>query len=470
MHIDFMLYLVYNDDMKTIDPSKNEILVKSWCLNNVRQIAKPNQFRLYITLDLDNYNNYDDFMKVIEDVQQIGYRICCTEFYINAKKDMFSTQEIANIKKFEEFLDENATTLFIKEDNALWNILEINKANEFVDDCVKEIKRHNLSPFEEFMYAYKMTTNNVYTSENSTEHSLMSRSIYGVTNSDKIVCVGYATLLKEICNRLNTPGLKCYSSSVNLTKKDSGLYDGSHRLNVVELVDEKYGISGLYHADACWDSIVDNNATMTLNYCLLSFNDVKLLSNVNICPRIEDGCLYLYSDDRPSGVLYNCNAKNLEFIKQLNVIDVDKERKRFANAVLNGMQMSGKSTEEIEKMKKQLDSPTFQKSVIEYTFLRSIVEKIKKNTTPITYQNYVDALTHVCSCEGKNILQTKEYVDKVVSTTKDKSFQQFIPGAKHPFYILSRADFNRRTELRKHFDELRQKRLNKKNNSTKIDE
>ena len=122
-----------------------------------------------------------------------------------------------------------------------------------------------------------------------------------------------------------------------MINKETNVHTGSHRVNIVELIDKKYNISGLYHADACWDSILDEQSSMTLNYCLLTFNDIKLLSRINIHSKADSNYLYLYSDDKPSGILYNCNTKTLEFLKTLKLMDINQERKHFVETILHCM-------------------------------------------------------------------------------------------------------------------------------------
>ena len=193
--------------MKPFNSKKTLILIKSWHLHNVLHMAKANEFRLYVNFDLDNYYNYNDFMTVLEDIKSLGYNPSCVDFYISAKKDMFSSQELENIKRFENFLYENNSTLFVKEHDVLWDISEIENTYNYVDQCVNQIKQNNLSPLEQFLMAYKICCDHLYKAEDKNENALVSRSIYGVTNSDKIVCAGHANLLKEICNRLQNPDL-----------------------------------------------------------------------------------------------------------------------------------------------------------------------------------------------------------------------------------------------------------------------
>ena len=449
--------------MKPFDNKKNTILIKSWHLHNVSQVAKLDQFRLYVEFDLDNYYNYNDFMTVVEDIKALGYNLSCVDFYVTAKENMFSSQELDNLKKFEKMLDENNATLFIKEHDVLWDISEIEKAYNYVDECVDKIKASNLSPLEQFLMAYKICCDHVYKAEDKDENALVSRSIYGVTNSDKIVCAGHANLLKEICNRLQNPDLKVYSCSFGLVDKKASENLGRHRLNLVELYDEKYNKSGIYHADSCWDSKNFEEDVMSLTYCLAPLGDVKYFLRTQLVPDLNEDLIYVYNDTKPTEMLSLNNAKALNFVKAQKLINESEARKKFAKTIIDNLELAGQ-TEKIKSMKDILSTTPFKSASIEYSFVRHITNKLINSTTPIEYQNYVDALAKICEQEGKNILQTQNYITKVTTKTIEANFNKFTYGAKNPFYTLANEKHKRIIELK----EKRKAILQNRQNKTKI--
>ena len=59
----------------------------------------------------------------------------------------------------------------------------------------------------------------------------MSRSVYGVLNSNFIVCVGYSELFEAIMKQIN-PNIKIYENSI--------IVGGRHSDLIVHLIDKKY--------------------------------------------------------------------------------------------------------------------------------------------------------------------------------------------------------------------------------------
>lgn len=83
-------------------------------------------------------------------------------------------------------------------------IIASKKVNDWVDEINNaKINNEKLSPLEKYLYAYQICTDFYYNESN--EKLGKSRFLFGVLNSDNIVCVGYAGLLTELCNRLDIP-------------------------------------------------------------------------------------------------------------------------------------------------------------------------------------------------------------------------------------------------------------------------
>ena len=67
----------------------------------------------------------------------------------------------------------------------------------------------------------------------------------------KTICVGHASLVKAVVDRLNDPNLKCRFISVDVTKKHTS---AGHAMCIVDILDNKYNIKGSYAEDVCYDA------------------------------------------------------------------------------------------------------------------------------------------------------------------------------------------------------------------------
>ena len=146
------------------------------------------------------------------------------------------------------------------------------RINKFVEH-INKVKEDgtSLSPLEKYICAYQFVSSFMYKSENEEkENYLTSRNLVSILTGDKIVCVGYAAMLKEICTRLDIPcEIQCFKF------KDS---DTGHANNLVKINDDKYNIHTIYYADACWDSkrVTDKKQDIpnTLIYSFMDFADI----------------------------------------------------------------------------------------------------------------------------------------------------------------------------------------------------
>ena len=90
--------------------------------------------------------------------------------------------------------------------------------------------------------------------------------ITSIFKNQECVCVGFATLLKEMCNRLE---IECYSNSCTVIEKDTGNHFG-HANNIIVLDDK------VYYCDACFDCDAETRPKDNYAYCLLSIEDTKI--------------------------------------------------------------------------------------------------------------------------------------------------------------------------------------------------
>lgn len=153
-------------------------------------------------------------------------------------------------------------------------------ANRKLDGIAEKIKKATndgepLSTYEKFMMAYEYVTNYAYNEGGDVMHNETSHWI-PVLEGDKIVCAGYASLLRALCERIFDPNeVKVFEQGLEVYDKETGELRGEHANNLVYIKDEKYGIKGMFYADACWDCIDDNNRKYKPQaYCCIPLKDV----------------------------------------------------------------------------------------------------------------------------------------------------------------------------------------------------
>ena len=93
--------------------------------------------------------------------------------------------------------------LMIEGNKKKITVEEYKKTVLVINEMVSKIKKQNLSPLEQIMYAYDIVRDRVYLEEKEGEGYETSRDLTSVLLGDKIVCVGYANILDKILKCLN---------------------------------------------------------------------------------------------------------------------------------------------------------------------------------------------------------------------------------------------------------------------------
>ena len=241
----------------------------------------------------------DTMTKLQEQGREVDV-VCCTKI----KKDLndqtpyiYTPEEFEILKPLNEWCLQNKnkplhfseSTLGVSKEDT-WNYDQVKHANEQIDEVCKEIKDRNLSPFEAVLFVHDKATDFAY-SESAKNYE--SRTLPGLFSENKIVCVGYSHYVKAIFDRLHKEGLMEGIKKVeinpcmfNKTTKEalqddrhinanSNEHKIGHVNNIIEINDPKYGISGTYRLDACWDSREGEIKKPIFGHCLFPMNDVN---------------------------------------------------------------------------------------------------------------------------------------------------------------------------------------------------
>ena len=111
--------------------------------------------------------------------------------------------------------------------------------------------------------------------EDEDASSFDSRNINKVLTSDKIVCVGFSSLLKCLCNKL---GIEGELESLQLKNKETNEIVG-HSAFCVKIKDPKYDLNGIFFADPTADCLSEKIKTTRSSFALIPYDQITNVYN-----------------------------------------------------------------------------------------------------------------------------------------------------------------------------------------------
>ena len=313
-----------------------------------------------------------------------------------------------------ELLFKNYHNIYVEiEDNNLpIKLNELKKTQDIINNIVNDIKKYNYSPIEQIMYAYDIVRSRVYTKETENELAETSRDLTKVLLGDKIVCVGYARVLKTILNQLRIKNLL-----YELNRKNS---DKGHALNLIYIDDKKYNIKGLYYFDPTWDSKKIDNDNYLYSYRYFA----------NTKERIENYQNHTYKDK----TLPFMNENIVEIFKKIvntkGINNIPKDLLNTINTIsklvdnktlINSLSLLSPSIKVPEYLKKELDiektidkleyyKELFYKPISADILLKVLynVRKLEYYNNPSIYPFDIDTLYSIVINSNWNFNTTKE--------------------------------------------------------------
>ena len=223
----------------------------------------------------------DDFEKKYKSISDVlnlfGISNDRISFSISTKDHYFSNEEWQKIVISKEKLQQDNIMFGFEDMTKTWTLEEVERANNSIMNSANRIKSQDYSPYEKLLSAYIKVTSRQYTKENANDHYSTSRSVYGVLNSDRIVCVGYSELLEAILHEIGDNNIKIYQNHV-CCSRDNIKQDCTHRTLIVYLKDEKYGIDGYYYLDPTLDSLQNIKDIPKLTHFLVPISDIEKLN------------------------------------------------------------------------------------------------------------------------------------------------------------------------------------------------
>ena len=322
------LFYAYLSDKKT-----EEERIKDYILQykQERQKFKNNNLKFLMLEDRNTLENITTKMvwEEIEDYTKEGLnpKNIVFAFFNDHKKKTFSKKEMYNLMKITEILKPLGISVGIYDYQDVYDYHKVNNAQKILMNNVNAIKQLHYSPLEKLMHAYFVVARNRYVSATEEESESISRSVYGVLNSDKMVCSGYSELLKAVVKELDDENLKVFANDVAIKdkkdKKEKKVDIEFHQNNIVYIKDEKYNIDGFYYLDPTWDTSVDMETNEDLidsvKHFLVEISQIKYVKEKNAIADFNENSGENFS-------LSESLAKNSSAVKK-------KDKFKFKNAV-----------------------------------------------------------------------------------------------------------------------------------------
>lgn len=200
---------------------------------------------------LNELDNVEDVNELVDKIYVKSNSVVDDESLLKGKKIYLNE----HINLFEEDLKNKCGKwlkygdnlyIFIDNNSEFLPLSKIQDTIKAITDIANTIKSHNLSPFEEDIYAYDIVRSRIYKQEDKGDSYKSSRDLSNVLNGDKIVCLGYANLYDAILKSL---GHKSKLFFLESNDKKTG-----HAEVIEDLKDNKYRINGYYLFDPTFDS------------------------------------------------------------------------------------------------------------------------------------------------------------------------------------------------------------------------
>ena len=233
-------YLTITESIKEEDYTEIKLLK-----NNALISIKPNSSNHN---DESYINNIKNIFNKIKDIKK-NYTL---RIYINNRELLRQSNPLSNIP--------NNINLIIYSNDYEYNLKEYLEEENKLEAIVSPIRNSHLSPLEKYLAIYDIVKKFKPYKDNE-ESQQESRNLKYILedNNDYIVCVGYASLLKELLNRVNIPSICIHvdvDSSYNegYTQEEITINNLGHTRNLIKIDDDKYHIHGYYISDSTWDS------------------------------------------------------------------------------------------------------------------------------------------------------------------------------------------------------------------------
>lgn len=326
-----------------------------------------------------NFNTNIKLKDVIYLNQISDYCIIDITDYNVMNEDLLLLKQVKNKVKIQD------TNWF----GGTWNLQDFLSAEEKLDKIVNIVKQKGLSPFESFIVAYIYSSNRPYKFAPVGSPFQTCRSYVDVLNKGYCVCVGYATILKRLCEKL---GIECAVQGCFAKDKFGNIVN--HANNLVFLKDEKYDIKGLFYSDPRMDcpdfqDIEKLENAYKLNMLALPITDIgKILIKVwgddTIIEMNDFQSIYYSQKPTQSDLKYFYKFFRFKTLKE--ILGNKYCKKISTSKILEALKNIGFSDQNIEQTQKILKL----REKYFFTSSQNMIEENPKWNNRIEFANYLN--------------------------------------------------------------------------------
>lgn len=223
-------------------------------IDNLKYLGADAKITIGILIDYDNCDNIFAILRKLKELNkenQVTIDVKCKSIFNNY---LFrNLQLIPNNIKIKLGSDSYKLEEYLEYEKRLYKLIE---------------PAINLSPFERCLYAYNVTKKFKKYKENKRDLK-SARHTYQILDNDYIVCAGFSNLLGDLLSKLQIEslyysvgidvGLDKVGPNTSVIIDDFSTKYGGHARRIVNLVDPKYEIDGIYIADPTWDNDLDHD-------------------------------------------------------------------------------------------------------------------------------------------------------------------------------------------------------------------
>ena len=266
-----------------------------------------------------NFNNYHLIPKETQEIVLDGlFDVKVVNRTIeNLKKRKIEAKIICKVpldsigkEVLDEIQDKDMILFYSDKSEKRLSVDDMYKVEKTLDIFVEDIKKSNLSPYEKYVAVYYIVKSFKKYKEYA-PHSLESRSIYLTLTNDYLVCVGYSTLLVELLKRV---GIQAEEIGVFLSSPKGG-----HSRCMVNLVDSKYDIDGIFFCDPTKDEYQARNKDFFEIAPNMNMDRERAIEDIDYDPLLSFGLIFPKSDEEL--YKYLLSNTNVYEIKKLEKID-----------------------------------------------------------------------------------------------------------------------------------------------------
>lgn len=183
---------------------------------------------------------------IIEKIEQsIGSKIE-NIYFVTGNRDIENIELLKNLEQ-----DHKLSIMYDKE--IICSVEDFINMRKWINVLLEPIKKCSLSPLERTLYSYDLIKDFYITNYKYMKEKKISRFIHRIFKSNELNCQAYSALYAQILRELKIQASDYFLYSPLV--EEVFLTKDNHSRTMIHLIDEKYGIDGLFNTDIVWDAI-----------------------------------------------------------------------------------------------------------------------------------------------------------------------------------------------------------------------